>query len=144
MPSNILRIMLDDFAYNPLHAHSTDAGIDLRSPVDVTIPPMCSVLIDTGVHIELPHGHAGLLVSKSGLNTKHCVQTTGLIDEGFQGSIRVRVYNHDPNNKYEIKAGDKITQIVIFPVWYPSSAQYVTEFADETERGSNGYGSTGR
>ena len=68
-----MKIMLDKGAYMPLRAHSTDAGLDLRTPKEVTVPKGGSVCIDTGVHVELPKGYYGKLESKSGLNVKHSV-----------------------------------------------------------------------
>lgn len=93
------------------------------------------------MHVELPHGYAGLLVSKSGLNIKKDITTTGLIDEGFTGEIKVRVQNHSDHD-YHIEAGDKVTQLVVFPVLY-LHAKIVDEI-NGGNRGENGFGSTGR
>ena len=136
-----MEIMLDKDAYMPTRGHGTDAGLDLRAPMAVTVPAYSSVTVDTGVHVALPHGHAGLLVSKSGLNVKHSITSTGLIDEEYTGSIVVKLYNHGGED-YEFKAGDKITQLVVIPVVCEPLEQ-VSVF-NETERGDNGFGSTGR
>lgn len=136
-----MEIMLDDGAYMPSRGHSTDAGLDLRTPKAVTVPAYGSATIDTGVHVALPHGCAGLLVSKSGLNVRHDITSTGLIDEEYTGSIVVKLYNHGGED-YEFEAGDKITQLVVIPVVCESLEQ-VSAF-NETERGDNGFGSTGR
>lgn len=136
-----MEIILDDGAYMPSRAHKTDAGLDLRTPVAATVPAHSSVIVDTGVHMALPHGYAGLLVSKSGLNVKHGITSTGLIDEEYTGSIVVKLYNHGGED-YEFKAGDKITQLVVIPVVCEPMEQ-VSVF-NETERGDNGFGSTGR
>lgn len=125
----------------PARAHKTDAGLDLRTPAAVTVPAYSSVTVDTGVHVALPHGCAGLLVSKSGLNVKHGITSTGLIDEEYTGSIVVKLYNHGGED-YEFKAGDKITQLVVIPVVCESLEQ-VSDF-NPTERGDDGFGSTGR
>ena len=66
-----MKIKLDDGAYMPERAHDTDAGLDIRSPIAATVFPKDSVIIDTGVHIELPNNTVGMLKSKSGLNVKH-------------------------------------------------------------------------
>lgn len=133
--------MLDAGAYMPSRGHTTDAGLDLRTPKAVTVPAYGSVTVDTGVHVVLPHGCAGLLVSKSGLNVKHGITSTGLIDEGYTGSIVAKLYNHGGED-YDLEAGDKITQLVVMPVVCESLEQ-VSAFA-QTERGDNGFGSTGR
>lgn len=136
-----MEIILDDGAYMPSRGHRTDAGLDLRTPKAVTVPAYGNATVDTGVHVELPHGHAGLLVSKSGLNVRHSITSTGLIDEEYTGSIVVKLYNHGAED-YEFKAGDKITQLVVFPVVCEPVKQ-VSCFI-RTDRGDNGFGSTGR
>lgn len=136
-----MKIKLDAGAIAPTRAHDTDAGLDLYSPIEINIPSGWSRYINTGVHIQLPHGTAGLIVSKSGLNVKHGITSTGLIDEGYTGAIRVRLYNKSPED-YQIHIGDKISQLVVIPVLYEP-----VEIADSIEggeRGDNGFGSTGR
>lgn len=136
-----MEIMLDEDAWMPTRAHKTDAGLDLRTPAAVTVPAYSSVTVDTGVHVALPHGCAGLLVSKSGLNVRHDITSTGLVDEGYTGSIVVKLYNHGGGD-YQLAAGDKITQLVVLPVVCESLEQ-VSAF-NPTERGDDGFGSTGR
>lgn len=136
-----MEIMLDEGAYMPTRAHATDAGLDLRTPKDVTVPAYGNTTVDTGVHVALPHGCAGLLVSKSGLNTRHDITSTGLIDEGYTGSIVVKLYNNGSED-HEFEAGDKITQLVIIPVVCEPLEQ--TAAFLPSERGDNGFGSTGR
>ena len=63
-----MKIKLDVGAFMPVRAHATDAGADLRSPIDAVVPARGTRIIDTGVHIQLPHGHVGMLKSRSGLN----------------------------------------------------------------------------
>lgn len=136
-----IKVMLDEGAKLPVRAHDTDAGADLCCREDVTIAPGDSALVDTGVHVELPHGTVGMLKSKSGLNCMQAMTTTGVIDEGYTGPIKVRVYNHGAFPK-EFRAGDKVTQLVVMPVAYPTYEQ--AEEISGGERGSAGYGSTGR
>lgn len=136
-----MEVILDNGAYMPSRGHKTDAGLDLRTPKAVTVPAYGSIAVDTGVHVALPHGCAGLLVSKSGLNVKHDITSTGLIDEGYTGSIVAKLYN-DKGEDYVFEAGDKITQLVVIPVVCEPLEQ-VTVF-NATERGDNGFGSTGR
>ena len=138
---NTMNVMLDEGAFMPEFAHKTDAGADLRSPVDVVIRARGSAVIDTGIHVEIPEGFTGFLKSKSGLNVKHNLIGEGVIDSGYQGSIRVKLYNMG-NGDYSIKKGDKIIQLVILPCAYCDFVE-VNKFA-ETERGDGGFGSTGR
>ena len=136
-----MNIILDNGAFMPEFAHKTDAVADLRSPVCATVPARGSVIIDTGVHVEIPEGYVGILKSKSGLNVKNNLIGTGTIDSGYSGSIRVKLYNLGDTD-YQILRGDKIIQMVILPCVYCEFTQ-VDKFAD-TERGDGGFGSTGR
>lgn len=136
-----MEVMLDNGAYMPSRGHKTDAGLDLRTPKAVTVPAYGSTVVDTGVHVALPCGCAGLLVSKSGLNVNHDVTSTGLIDEGYTGSIVVKLYNNGPDD-YWIAAGDRVTQLVVIPV-VRESLEQVSAFRP-SERGDAGFGSTGR
>lgn len=136
-----MEVMLDNGAHMPSRGHETDAGLDLRTPKAVTVPAYGSTTVDTGVHVKLPHGCAGLLVSKSGLNVRHDITSTGLIDEGYTGSIVVKLYNHGGED-YGFEAGDKVTQLVVMPV-VCERVELVSAF-NRTERGDHGFGSTGR
>lgn len=89
-----MKVMLDNGAFAPTRAHKTDAGLDLRSQICIEVPAKGSAVIDTGVHVELPVGTAGFLKSKSGLNVTHDITSDGVIDVGFTGTIKVKLYNH--------------------------------------------------
>ena len=136
-----MKVLLDEGAFAPERAHDTDAGYDLRTPRDCYCRPHDTVTINTGVHIQLPHGTCGTMFSKSGLNVKFSILSTGLIDEGYTGAIRVKLYNHG-DEPHMFERGDKISQIVIQPCLY-EPVEIVSEL-DESERGENGFGSTGR
>lgn len=136
-----MKIKLDKGAYMPTRAHSTDAGLDLYATITQIIPARESATFDTGVHIELPHGTVGMLKSKSGLNVKHGITSEGVIDVGYTGSIVAKLYNHSGYD-YEVKAGDKITQLVIMPILTPELE--LVDDLESTERGTGGFGSTGR
>jgi dUTP pyrophosphatase len=138
--SNV-NIKLDVGAFMPERAHETDAGADIRTPYGFMLEPHSQSVVHTGVHIETPHGYASVIKSKSGLNIKHDIISDGLVDEGFDGEILVKLYNLGSTGHY-FNRGDKITQIVIVPVEYAEFTQ-VDEIAGG-ERGSDGYGSTGR
>ena len=136
-----MRIKLEPHAIAPTRAHDTDAGLDLYSPRTEILRAGEGVNIRTGVHAQIPYGCAGLLVSKSGLNTKYGITSTGLIDEGYSGEIVVRLQNHG-KTPLLIGRGDKISQLVIIPVCYEE-----VEIVDEIEggeRGEDGFGSTGK
>ena len=133
--------MLDDGAKLPVRAHDTDAGADLYCMSDVVVPAHDSVEIDTGVHVQLPAGTVGMVKSKSGLNIRACITCEGVIDEGYTGSIKLRVYNHGDYD-YTFAAGDKVTQLVVMPVVYPSYVEVVTIAGGK--RGDGGLGSTGK
>ena len=137
----IINVKMDDGAKMPTKAHDMDAGFDLYTPVDFAVFPHDNSVIDTGVHMAIPQGYAGVLISKSGLNVKRDLTSTGLIDAGYTGSIAVKLYNHGDDRQF-FKAGDKISQIVIVPIESP--VLHLDEDLKETERGSKGFGSSGR
>ena len=132
---------LDKGAYAPEKAHASDAGYDLRTPVCGAVFARDSSIIDTGIHIAIPEGYCGKLVSKSGLNVNHDITSTGLIDAGYTGSIKVKLYNHG-GERYFYKRGDKVTQLVVQPIAETELVQ--VEALEDTERGDGGFGSTGR
>ena len=136
-----MKVVLDEGAFMPTRAHEHDAGLDLYSPICATVAPNDAVIIDTGVHMEIPADHVGLIRSKSGLMVNHDLTSDGTVDCGFTGSIRVKLFNHGKWH-YAIQRGDKISQIVITPIIRPTLER--VDKLDDTERGSNGFGSTGR
>ena len=127
----------------PTYAHDADAGMDLRTPVAFIVPAHGSYTVDTGVHIQIPVGQVGFIKSKSGLNVKGGLTATGVVDSGFSGSIRVKLYNHSDED-YMFSRGDKITQLVLLYIAKPENGFEIVDNFDETERGDNGFGSTGR
>lgn len=135
-----MRIKIDDDACRPYRAHPTDAGIDLRCREGFTVFPHDSVVVGTGVHVELPKGTCGVLVSKSGLNVNRDITTTGLIDEGYTGEIKVKLYNHGHHHQ-KFNKGDKISQLVVVPCMYVDLEE--VDDIEGGERGDNGFGSTG-
>lgn len=136
-----MKVKLDPGAYMPKRAHPADAGLDLRSPVNKFVPSFGSAIIDTGVHVEIPEGYVGMLKSKSGLNVKHGLTSEGVIDSGYTGSIVVKLYNHSAK-EYLVQKGDKISQLVIMPIFTPQLE--IASRLEETDRGDNGFGSTGK
>lgn len=136
-----MKIKLDAGAYPPERKHETDAGLDICANCTKIIRPHSSAVFHTGVHVQLPNGTAGLLVSRSGLYVKNDITSTGLIDEGYSGEILVKLTNHG-DKSHLINAGDRISQLVIIPVLY-ESVELVDELNQDSERGDNGFGSTG-
>lgn len=133
--------VLDYGAFKPEKGHEDDAGFDLRSPYHFIVPARGSVRIDTGVHVAIPKHYVGMLKSKSGLNTKFHIQSEGVIDSGYTGSIVACLYNHS-DHEYSVYIGDKITQLVIMPI-ADAELREVKKLS-ETARGNNGFGSTGK
>lgn len=136
-----MKIKLDSWAIMPTRAHDTDAGLDLYAERDAIVRPREPAIFDTGVHIQLPPNTAGMLKSKSGLNVKYGITSEGVVDVGYTGSICVKLYNHGKES-YIVRRGDKISQLVIVPVVIPPIT--VVDELEDTERGDNGFGSTGR
>lgn len=136
-----MRVVLDKGAFPPVRAHKADAGLDLFSPERTVVPAYGCTLIDTGVHVEIPVGWVGFLKSKSGLNVRHGIVSEGVIDAGYTGSIIVKLYNRSAV-PYEVRAGDKVTQLVVLPVMLADVE--IVEELDDTDRGDDGFGSTGR
>ena len=136
-----MRVKLDEGAFMPARAHDTDAGADIMTPKGFVLSARSSAVIHTGVHVQLPSGTAGVLKSKSGLNVKHDIIGEGVIDEGYDGEIVVKLYNLG-RTPHSFNRGDKIIQLLVVPVEYCHFKQ-----VDEIwggERGSKGFGSTGR
>lgn len=127
----------------PAYAHASDAGMDVRSVEDLTIPAGRRALVHTGLVMELPLGYEAQVRPRSGLALKHGItvlNTPGTIDAGYRGEVGVILANFGEAD-FAVKKGDKIAQIVIAPVTQPE----IVEVADvnETDRGAGGFGSTG-
>lgn len=137
-----MKVEIDDGGYMPTRAYPTDAGLDLYSREDITIKGYGgSAIFNTGVHIELPPNTYGKIESKSGLNTGYgVVSCGGVIDEGYTGSIKVKLYNFGPNS-FHVVPGMKIAQLIIQPCLYVPVE--IGKINKNTERGDNGFGSTG-
>lgn len=141
MGSVVVPTMLDEGAYLPERAHDTDAGADIKTPVAVSVPVGGSAIVRTGIHVQLPNMTVGMVKSKSGLHINDDITTDGVIDEGYSGEIVVKLHNRGRESK-RFEAGEKIAQLVIMPVWYPTYRQ--VDAIASGKRGANGFGSTGR
>lgn len=135
-----IKIKRDEGAYMPTREHPTDAGYDLRSREDALVWAGTSRSFDTGVHFEIPEGYCGLVASKSGLMKNKEMTSRGLIDSCYRGSVHVVLFNHG-KEAVEIRKGQKISQIV-FTEALTANLIEVDELSD-TDRGENGFGSTG-
>lgn len=128
----------------PTRAHAGDAGLDLYALEPVRLAPGERASVATGVAIELPEGHAGLVLPRSGLAARHgvaLVNAPGLIDAGYRGEVRVLLLNTDREHACELRAGDRIAQLVVVAVALPAVLE-VDALAD-SQRGSGGFGSSG-
>lgn len=148
-----------------------DAGYDIFAAETVILEPQEKAKIRTDIAVNIPEGYVGLLTSRSGVSSKtHLVIETGKIDAGYQGNLGINIKNDDlprmpglrhakfkglenyyiaTNGKetyklgtYKINKGDKLAQLVIVPIWTPELKE-VEEFSYVSERGTDGFGSTG-
>lgn len=136
-----VKVKLDPGAVMPTKANDTDAGFDLYSRTDMYLRPNDSYTFDTGAHIQIPKGYAGLIKSRSGMNIKHSITCEGVIDAGYTGSIRVKLRN-ESGSFYDVEAGDRIAQLVIVPI--PELELVEVDELDGSDRGDNGFGSSGK
>lgn len=139
-----IKIKLDEGAYMPHKAHEADAGFDLYIPRgDKQYFLRDHLEIDTGVHISIPKGYYGTVVNRSGLNFKYHVTLhgCGTIDSGYTGPIKVMLYN-DSGMPERFLPGNRVAQLIILPV--PEIELELVDELENTERGANGFGSTGR
>jgi dUTP pyrophosphatase len=128
----------------PAYAYEGDAGLDLRSAVDVVLEPFERALIPTGLAIALPDGYAGFVQPRSGLAIKQglsIVNTPGLIDSHYRGELKIIAINLDPRERITIARGDRIAQLVIQQV--PTVRLVEVDELDATSRGTGGFGSSG-
>jgi dUTP pyrophosphatase len=136
---------LSDNARLPTRAHPGDAGLDLHSAEAARLEPGARATVGTGIKVEIPEGHAGLVLPRSGLAARHgiaLVNAPGLIDSGYRGEIRVLLLNTDRAEPFEIEPGDRIAQLVISPLADAEPVE-VAELA-ESARSGGGFGSSGR
>lgn len=136
---NEIAVQLDDGAVMPTRAHELDAGYDLYAKDSARVYE--SYTFDTGVHIQIPKGYAGIIKSRSSMNIVHGLQSEGVVDAGYTGSIRVKLCNHH-STPYTVHAGDRIAQIVFVPIFTPELVK--VDKIDGGDRGSRGFGSSGK
>jgi dUTP diphosphatase len=131
-------------AIAPARIRRGDAGYDLRATERISIPQDGRRLVGTGIAIALPEGVAGLVTPRSGLAIEHgltLLNAPGLIDPNYRGEIKVILHNTG-DRRYMVERGDRVAQLLLVPYWAPELE--VVEDLSETERGANGFGSSGR
>ena len=136
---------LSENARLPTRAHPGDAGLDLHSAEPARLEPGGRETVGTGIAIEIPDGHAGLVLPRSGLAARHgiaLVNAPGLIDSGYRGEIRILLLNTDREEAFEIAPGDRVAQLVVSPLADAEPVE-VAELA-ESARGGGAFGSSGR
>ena len=127
----------------PRYAHASDAGMDVQSAESLVIPAKARALVPTGLVANIPLGYEIQVRPRSGLAFKKGVtvlNAPGTIDAGYRGEIGVLLVNLG-DEPFEIKAGDRIAQLVVAPVLQPEIVE--ASDIDETDRGVAGFGSTG-
>jgi dUTP pyrophosphatase len=136
---------LNDVATLPTRAHEGDAGLDLYACETAHIGPGERWGVGTGLAVEIPAGHAGLVLPRSGIAREHgitLVNSPGLIDSGYRGELRVLLLNTDPAETFRVQAGDRIAQLVLVPIAMATPVE-APALADSA-RGDGGFGSSGR
>lgn len=141
----LLVAKLKDEAVLPSRAHAGDAGLDLYACEAAHIGPGERWSVGTGIAVEVPEGHAGLVLPRSGLAREHgiaLVNAPGLIDSGYRGEVRVLLLNTDPAETFKVEPGERVAQLVICPIALPEPVE--AEALGESARGADGFGSSGR
>jgi dUTP pyrophosphatase len=136
---------LDPDATLPAAAHPGDAGLDLVANREVTVAPGERATVPTGIAVAIPEGHAGWVLPRSGLASKHGItlaNAPGLIDAGYRGEVMVAVVNLDRETSYTIRRGERIAQLVIVP--FADVGVEEQDALPASERGEGGFGSSGR
>jgi dUTP pyrophosphatase len=136
---------LKDGALLPTRAHEGDAGLDLYACEAAHIGPGERWSVGTGIAVEIPDGHAGLVLPRSGIARENgigLVNSPGLIDSGYRGELRVLLLNNDPAETFRVSSGDRVAQLLLTPIAIAEPVE-ATALADSA-RGDGGFGSSGR
>ena len=137
---------LNSEAIIPTYGSEYAAGADLYACIegDIKIEPHTTIVIPTGIAIELPQGYAGLIYARSGLATKKGLapaNKVGVVDCDYRGEVKVALHNHSKVPQ-TVSTGERIAQLVITP--YLTAKFVECDTLSETVRGEGGFGSTGR
>lgn len=134
---------LDDRAAVPTYGSDYSAGADLYAIEETVIAPGQTVLVHTGLAMEIPEGYGGFIYARSGLASKQGLapaNKVGVIDADYRGEIMVALFNHSKEVRI-VAAGERVAQLVIAP--FLKAEFVVSDMLSETVRGSGGFGSTG-
>lgn len=137
--------LLREDARLPSRAHPDDAGLDLHAAEAASLGPGQRASIATGIAVQIPPGHAGLVLPRSGLAARDgiaLVNSPGLIDAGYRGEVRVLLLNTDREAEFSIERGDRIAQLVVAPLGQAEAVE--VDDLDASQRGPGGFGSSGR
>jgi dUTP pyrophosphatase len=137
--------LLSEAATLPTCANDGDAGLDLYAAEPALLGPGDRASVGTGIAVEIPSGHAGLVLPRSGLAARHgiaLVNAPGLIDAGYRGEVRVLLLNTDLSEPFEVGAGDRIAQLLLTP--FAAAEPVEASELTATARGEAGFGSSGR
>jgi len=133
---------LTETAHVPTKSNRTDAGFDLYADEDAIVQKQMRKVIKTGISLDMPNNLAGLIWPRSGLSVKNGIDVlAGVVDAGYRGEIMVCLYNTSSED-VEIKRGDRIAQMIFQEV--PVISLQLREELGSSQRGSNGFGSTGK
>jgi dUTP pyrophosphatase len=138
-------LRLDPAASLPAPRHEGDAGLDLASVEEVVLAPGERALVGVGLAVEIPPGHCGLVIPRSGLAARHGItilNAPGLVDAGYRGEMKVALLNTDRHEPFAIAVGDRIAQLVIVAI--PDVRPVAVDALGDSARGAAGFGSTGR
>lgn len=136
------KYIVDNPQHKPFKKHATDAGFDVYADENVVVPVNSYAVVKTDLRVSIPEGFVGILKSRSGMACKYGIETgAGVIDSSYRGYIAVKLFNHS-DKPYVVEKDDKISQLLIIPVCL-TPFEEVDSF-EETERGENGFGSTGK
>lgn len=137
----VIKVMVEDEMFIPKKGHHDDAGFDLRCVENFTIKPGESVVMPTGIRVEIPYGYFGKIESRSGLFIKG-ILVQGVVDAGFRGPVKAIMWNLSKND-ISFERGDRIAQLVIEPLSAPETVFQSVHMLNASSRGESGYGSTG-
>jgi dUTP pyrophosphatase len=137
-----MKVSRDDKTVDlPIYSSADAAGLDLRALDDYEFPAGEKLIIKTGLHVEIPKGHVGIIKDRSGFAAKHGLHClAGVIDADYRGEIGIVMVNLGSQLVF-IEKNTRVAQLVIMPVVQPELEE--VDSLDETERGSGGFGSTG-
>lgn len=143
VPITDFRVMrLVDTAQMPDKATKGSAGYDLFASEETTVPARDQGLVGTGLSMTFPDGTYGRIAPRSGLAFRHGIDVgAGVIDSDYTGSVGVVLFNHSDKD-FDIKVGDRIAQIILTK--YVSAPVVEVKDVENTQRGSGGFGSTGK